>query len=93
VKAKVIAVVVNVKVVDATVEPEVPVTVMTALVTIWAVGAAEIVAVTTHGAVGVHGLLANTTVTPAGRADSETVTGKATPVRVVTVIDSTPEPP
>jgi uncharacterized membrane-anchored protein len=93
VNANVIGVVVNVKVVDAVVEPEVPVTVMTALVTIAAVDEAEIAAVTWHGVVGVHGLLVNNTVTPAGRVDSETVTGKATPVRVVTVTISLPEAP
>jgi hypothetical protein len=93
VNANGIGVTVNMKVVVAVVEPEVPVTVMTALVTIWAVGAAAIAAVTWHGAVGVHGLLVNNTVTPAGRVDSETVTGAATPVRVVTVTTSLPEAP
>jgi hypothetical protein len=58
-----------------------------------AVAEAENAAVTWHGVVGVHGLLENTADTPRGRADSETVTGPATPVRVVTVILSTPAAP
>src|SRR3989442_312989 len=70
------------KVVVAVIAPEVPVTVIVE-VPVVAVDEAEIAAVTWHGAVGVHGLLVNNTVTPEGRADSETVTGEATPVRVV----------
>src|SRR2546425_4898496 len=69
------------KVVVAVIAPEVEVRVIVKLVAV-AVDEAEIAAVTWHGAVGVHGLLVNNTVTPEGRADSETVTGEATPVRV-----------
>src|SRR2546425_544648 len=78
------------KVVVAVIAPEVPVTVIVE-VPVVAVDEAEIAAVTWHGAVGVHGVLVNNTVTTEGRADSDTVTGEATPVRVVTVTTSLPD--
>jgi hypothetical protein len=96
VNAKVIGVVVNVKVVDAGVVPQqVPVTVITALVTIVAVGEADSAKVTVQGAVGVQVADAGvgTAVTPKGRADNETRTGAATPAVVVTVTISLPEAP
>jgi hypothetical protein len=101
VNAKVIAVVVNVKVVDAGREGAgpVPVTVITAPETIAAVVEAEIAKLTVHVATGlpdgvqVADAGVATEVTPLGRADSATRTGAETPAVVVTVIIWLAEPP
>jgi hypothetical protein len=97
-KVKPVGKTLNMKVVDATVEPEVPVTVMTALVTIWAVDEAVSAAETLHvrdGRDGVQVAVAgvNTTFTPVGRAERLKTTGAATPAVVVADRVSRPAAP